>query len=959
MASTRKNTNPKKRSNKSVIAAGVLSSRKKKSGKSAYGVSSSDSKISLKGKNVTVNKVIAKKGKVTKNSVKANGKPPQVLKKQSSNGSRRGISKESGTLARSFHKSNKMQTSGDDMSESGSVTNIKRPTGVSRISKTEDRTVDRARALDLYRRWGHLQADIDPLGTLTPFPHRDFDALRQSGIENEWREFESYYCGKIGAEFMHLPYPERAEWIASRMESAPEDVDERNILKRILSVETFERFLHTKYVGAKRFSLEGLAVIVPLLDSILDQAAERGVELVMLAMAHRGRLNVMHHIADTLAEHIIANFEDIDPRSALGGDDVKYHKGATGTYVTSSGKSLEIELAPNPSHLEAVNPVIMGRTKARQERMDDPEGDKVLCIILHGDAAFAGQGIAAEALNYAEIPGFSIGGVIHVIVNNLIGFTATQPALYTGRYCTEIAKRIPAPVFHVNGESPNDVVRVGKIATDYRGDFKSDVVIDVIGYRKYGHNEVDDPTLTSPVLYHKIKERPVLFQLYAEQIGVDQSDIEQLEQGALALFEESLQRGRSLTKKPVLDKNTNHWSKYFGGLYQKSYEVPTNVTSELLEKVGKGISEVPTGFSLHPKLGKLLESRLEMSQGKRAIDWGGAEALAFGTLLEEGIRVRLVGQDSGRGTFTHRQAVLRDFQNGQVHIPLCHLSKNQAVFEVYDSMLSEAAAVGYEYGFTREYPDSLVMWEAQFGDFVNGAQIIIDQFISAAEDKWGSLSGLVMLLPHGYEGAGPEHSSARLERFLQLCAEDNMQVAQPSSASQYFHLLRTQALRPWRKPLIVMTPKSMLRLPAASSSAQELVNGKFNPVLDLDGEEFLGAERLIFCSGKIVHELKKERDKRSIKNTAISSIEIFYPSPEEEIRAVIKKYRKLKTILWVQDEPANMGALFFIMPIIKRLAGGLTVLSVKRSASASPSTGSPKAHLMEQEALFRMAFSVG
>lgn len=818
-----------------------------------------------------------------------------------------------------------------------------------------ENSMDTQSVRDIYRRWGHLRADIDPFNVLKPVKHRDLDALDHS----KWKDLESVYCGKIASEFMHMPYPERIEWLTERLENPSLVGDQRKILKRILSTETFEKFLHTKYVGAKRFSLEGLAVVVPLLDSIIDQAAENGVEVVMLGMAHRGRLNVMHHIADTLAEYIVANFEDVDPRSALGGDDVKYHKGATGTYVTSAGKSVQIELAPNPSHLESVNSVIMGRAKARQYRHGDHEGKKVLCIILHGDAAFAGQGINAEALNYADIPGFSIGGTIHIVLNNLIGFTATQPALYSGRYCTDVAKRLEIPIFHVNGESPDHVVRVGNISADYRDAFKSDVVIDLIGYRRYGHNEVDDPTLTSPALYHRIKNHPVLFRVYAKEIGVSDENIDQLEQGALALFEESLIKGRALTKKPKLEEISNYWTSYFGGLYQSSYEVPTNVSATKLEALGKGISSIPDNFTLHPKVGKLLESRYEMSIGKKPIDWGGAEALAFASLVDEGVMVRLVGQDSGRGTFTHRQAVLRDYNNDNAYIPLCNISNNQAKFEVYDSMLSEAAAVGYEYGFTRDFPEALVLWEAQFGDFVNGAQIIIDQFLSAGEDKWGTLSGLVMLLPHGFEGAGPEHSSARLERFLQLCAEDNMQVAQPSTASQYFHLLRAQALRLWRKPLIVMTPKSMLRLPAASSSLSDLTDGSFSKVLNPDLNDFSQAERLIFCSGKIVHELIKERDKRGDDKTAISSIELFYPVPENEIKAVIKSYPKLKTILWVQDEPANMGALTFIKPVLERLSGGKSVLSVKRSASASPATGSPKAHLMEQEALINMAFSAG
>jgi len=757
---------------------------------------------------------------------------------------------------------------------------------------------------------------------------------------------------------MQMSLPDRCNWIASKMESAPEEFDERAVLKRILSVETFEKFLHTKYVGAKRFSLEGLAVVVPLIDIILDQAGESGIETVMIGMAHRGRLNVLHHIADTLAEYIVAKFEDVDPRSALGGDDVKYHLGASGVYVTSFGKKIKIELAPNPSHLEAVNAAVMGRTKARQELDGDLEGRKTMCILLHGDAAFAGQGIAAEALNYASIPGFSIGGTVHIVINNLIGFTATQPSLYSGRYCTDIAKRLEIPIIHVNGDSPRDVIKVGRLSADYRSEFLSDVVIDVVGYRRFGHNEADDPTLTSPVLYQKVKERPVLFKLYAEEIGVSEENIRQLEEGALTLLEGSLKRGREITTKPKFEKISSSWVEYVGGYYDQSYDAHTGVDNATLQSLAEKLVSTPSDFNVHPKLQKLLAQRLEMSQGKRGVDWGMAEALAFSSLLEEGYWVRLIGQDVRRGTFNHRHAMLYDYHDGKPYSPLQNLSQSQGKFTVLDSMLSEAAALGYEYGYTREHPRSLVMWEAQFGDFVNGAQIIIDQFISAGEDKWGNLSGLVMLLPHGYEGSGPEHSSARLERFLQLCAEDNMQVAQPTTSAQIFHLLRRQQLRPWKKPLIVMTPKGMLRLPAASSSIEEFSQAGFNNVLNPEAVDRKYAERLVVCSGKIVHELRAYREKKSIANTAVVTIEQLYPIPEKELLSAIRSYPNLKTIIWAQDEPANMGAFTFIYPTLKRLAGDISVRSVKRSASASPATGSPKAHIMEQDALMNMAFTI-
>lgn len=864
--------------------------------------------------------------------------------------------------AKSKQKTAKRQVTKNSSTGKSSVTKstkskINNVVSISKSAHMNDEIVGfNQQIIDLFRRWGHLKADIDPLGNFKKQPYAPLDALDFSSYPDLVRA----YCDKIGCEFMHISHPERCDWLANRIENGVFEFDAKAVLKRIVSVEMFEKFLHTKYVGAKRFSLEGLAGIVPLLDAILDDAADQGVEVVMLGMAHRGRLNVMHHIADTLAEHIIANFEDVDPKSALGGDDVKYHKGATGLYVTSSGKTIRVDLAANPSHLEAVNPVVMGRTRARQEVLGDLEGKKVLSILLHGDAAFAGQGIAAETLNYATIPGFSVGGTINIVLNNLIGFTATQPALFSGRYCTDIAKRLEVPILHVNADSPADIVKVGKIASEYRAEFKSDVVIDLVGYRRHGHNEVDDPTLTSPVLYKQVKERPILCEMYAREIGVSKEELSQLEKNAFDLFEESLKRGREIKSKPNLDKLGSPWDSYLGGLYKDSYEVPTFATQSKLQEVGDVLASVPEGFTLHPKLSKLLEMRKDMAYGKKSVDWGCAESLAFGTLLQEGYPIRLVGQDCRRGTFTHRQAVLYDYENGAPHISLDSIAqKSKSMISIYDSMLSEAAAIGFEYGYTREVPHALVLWEAQFGDFVNGAQIIIDQFLSAAEDKWSLLSGLVLLLPHGYEGAGPEHSSARVERFLQLCAEDNMQVCQPSTAAQYFHLLRRQAMRVWKKPLIVITPKSMLRLPAACSDISDFTSGYFHLVHDVGNQDYKNASRMLLCTGKVVHELRAERQKRGDMDTAIVTVEQLYPTPERELREVLKSYQNLKSIVWVQDEPANMGALSFIKPSLDRVSNGIPVYSVKRSASASPATGSPSAHAMEQQALMNMSFVVG
>ena len=805
---------------------------------------------------------------------------------------------------------------------------------------------------DSFRRWGYLQADLDTFNRLQPTPHRDLDSA--TGPEaDQWR---SIYCNAIGAEFMHLPFPERSDWVAARMENLNSPLDQKFVLERIMKAELFEKFIHTRYVGNKRFSLEGLAMMIPLMDSILEQAAERGFETVMIGMSHRGRLNTMVHIVGTRPMNIFAGFEDVDPRSVLGSGDVKYHKGATGQYATQAGKTIDIHLASNPSHLEAINPVLMGRTRARQRRIDDKNGKKVLAVLFHGDAAFAGQGINAEALNFMGLEGFDVGGTVHVVVNNLVGFTAKPHSLYGQKFCTNVARRLPVPIFHVNGEKPMEVVKVGGMAMDYRAEFSTDVVIDLIGYRRFGHSEIDDPTLTQPVLYDKITSHPLLYQTFASQIGISAEELKEMEHAYTDSLDGSLERGRAVEKQPSFVDMPEHWDNYIGGEYSPSVEVPTNVSVDLIEKIGKCVSTLPEGFQQHRKLSKGLEDRAKMSLGEKPIDWGMAEQLAFGSLLWEGTPVRLNGQDSRRGTFNHRQAVNFDIQTAEEYMPLRNLHDQQGTFDVFDSMLSEAAAVGFEYGYSREYPEGLVLWEAQFGDFANGAQIIFDQFLSAAEDKWHLLSGLTLLLPHGYEGQGPEHSSARVERFLQLCAEDNMQVVYPSTAAQYFHVIRRQVLRKWRKPLIVFTPKSMLRSPAAACDRSLFTDGKFENLLD-DKPGYEAARKILFCSGKIVHELRKEREARNINDIAIVSVEQLYPFPEREVVDLLYKYRKASSLVWVQEEPSNMGALFYTRPILERLAGERRVSTVRRSESASPSTGSPKAHALEQGALIKMAFA--
>jgi 2-oxoglutarate dehydrogenase E1 component len=671
-------------------------------------------------------------------------------------------------------------------------------------------------------------------------------------------------------------------------------------------------------------------------------------------MSHRGRLNVMAHIACRPFHEVFAGFEDVDPRSVLGAGDVKYHVGATGEYQTAGGASIRIHLVSNPSHLEAVDPVAIGRARAKQTRQGADGRRKVLPVVLHGDAAFAGQGVWAETLNFAGVDAYTVGGTIHIIVNNLIGFTTRPPELHSSRFAADLAKRQSVPIFHVNGEDPAAVVRVGRLAAEYRYAFSSDVAVDIIGYRRHGHSEVDDPTITQPLLYKKIKDHPQLWQIYAKETGAEPpKTVEQIR----AEYEAGQKIAKTLKKVPSLRELPDYWSPYKRGCYDSAYEVDTGVPLEKLAEVSDALTRAPGGFHVHPKVQKLLEQRAEMGHGKRAVDFGFAEPLALGTLLLEGTPVRLSGQDTVRGTFNQRHAALVDTETEEQYLPLQHLAPKQAWCEIHNSTLSEAGCLGFEYGFSRDFPEALVLWEAQFGDFANGAQVIIDQFISAGEDKWDLPSGVVLLLPHGFEGQGPEHSSARIERFLQIAAEDNIQVCQPSSAAQYFHLLRRQALRLWRKPLVVFTPKSMLRRPEASSPIEDFAKPRFLPVVPDASVE--NAERILIASGKIGHELRMERSRRNDGATAILFLDQLYPFPKAELAAELERQSAAREIVWVQEEPANMGPISYALPRIERVANGRPVRSVKRSASASPATGSAKAHELEQKTLVTLAFTTG
>jgi len=820
--------------------------------------------------------------------------------------------------------------------------------GAAVIETSNGSNLERERVFQAYRQFGYLEGDLDPLGFLRP---REAPELEREG--EYARAARSIYSSTIGVEINHIYAPERRRWIFEGMESDPPQEDQQRILDLLIRADIFEQVMQQRYLGSKRFSLEGTTALIPLIDEVLDTAVQRGAVELVMGMSHRGRLNVIAHVAQRPPQEIFAGFEDVDPRSVLGSGDVKYHMGATGEYKTRSGGKVHIHLVSNPSHLEAVDPVTVGRTRAKQDRTGEGGREKYLPLLVHGDAAFAGQGVLAETMNYADLPGYTVGGTIHVVVNNLLGFTTSYTEEHSTRFAACIARRQSIPIFHVNGEDVDAVVRVARMATEYRYTFGTDVVIDLIGYRRHGHSEVDDPTITQPLLYRKIKEHPALWEIYADDIGATGA---QAQAAAIrAEFEAAQKQAGSIKQKPLMRELPKYWNNYFGGAYRPEYEVETGLSPEEISALSTRLTTYPDGFHIHPKVKKLLEQRAEMGRGKRPVDYGMAEGLAFASLVKNGIHVRMSGQDTRRGTFNQRHSVLIDIENEDEYVPLENIAPDQARCEIYNSTLSEAGVLGFEYGYSRDYPESLVLWEAQFGDFVNVAQAIIDQFISAGEAKWNLLSGVVMLLPHGYEGQGPEHSSARIERFIQLAAKHNIQIAQPSNAAQYFHLLRRQALRHWRKPLVVFTPKSMLRHADASSPIEDFTHKNFlNVIPDTEVGE---ADRILICTGKIGHELRAERKKRKDTTTAIVFLEQLYPFPEQEVVAEFERHGKSAEIVWVQEEPANMGALFNMLPRLKRLAGDRPVLSVKRSSGASPATGSAKAHEVEQKTLLTLAFT--
>ena len=841
-----------------------------------------------------------------------------------------------------------------------------------------------------YRGRGHFAAKLDPLDMLERPAHQelslaaygfsdaDLDTLVPSGgfhgpeflpLRELVANLETTYCGSIGVEYLYIPSAQRRRWLAERMESThnrmPVDrLTQLAILDRLAAAETFERFLHTKYVGTKRFSLEGGETLIPLLDLALEEAGRLGVDEAVIGMAHRGRLNVLANTLNKRPREIFAEFEDLDPESTFGSGDVKYHMGYSNEYVTRGGPTLHLSLAFNPSHLEAVDPVVVGRVRAKQRRRGADGRSKVMGILIHGDAAFAGQGLVAEVLNLSEISGYRTGGTLHVIVNNQIGFTTSPIEGRSTPYATDMAKLLYCPIFHVNGEDPEAVAHVVRLAMEYRAEFRTDVVIDMYCFRRYGHNEADEPAFTQPLLYRRIEQKTPPYRVYAESLVargvISQAEVDSIVPACYARLEAELAAAKNTSARPVPEAHGGVWQLFSGGADSKVPDVDTGVARALLTQIAERVCTFPDSFHPHPKVATLFRNRLAMGRGDKAIDWGMSEILAYASLVWDGHLVRLSGQDCCRGTFSHRHATVNDVETGVEYQPLNHLHADQGYARIYNSPLSEAGVLGFEFGFSLDYPDGLVIWEAQFGDFVNGAQVIIDQFIASSEDKWKRLSGLVMMLPHGYEGQGPEHSSARPERFLQLCAEDNIQVANPTTPAQMFHLLRRQVLRRWRKPLVVMTPKSLLRHPLATSSLDEFTTGRFARVL---GEtEALAPNkvtRVMLCSGKVYYDLIEERRRLGDTKTAIVRLEQLYPWHDQQVAFALSPFPKLRELIWVQEEPQNMGALGFVEPRLRRIAntGGARALRmVSRHESASPATGSHKAHVLEQKALLAEAF---
>ncbi|AWV89886.1 2-oxoglutarate dehydrogenase E1 component [Bradymonas sediminis] len=840
-----------------------------------------------------------------------------------------------------------------------------------------------------YRLHGHLAAKIDPLGFERPAPPPELDPAsygfnssdmdtpvrckalfgdnQQTSLREVLAKLKSLYCDSIAVQYQNMPVSRSRIWLRDQIELnnyAPLDTaEQKRALRRLIEADAFESFLGKKYVGAKRFSVTGGDALIPMLDAMLNEFGELGVEEVIFGMAHRGRLNVLHNIMDKPAEMMLSEFEKNPvPMEFLGSSDVKYHMGYSSDFESATGKKIHLSLCFNPSHLEFVNPVVVGRARAKQHRKGEESAhQQIVPVLMHGDAAFAGQGIVTETLNMSQLDAYDVGGTIHIVINNQIGFTAEPSEARSTTYATDVAKMLSVPIFHVNGNDPDACVRVMKLAARYRQMFGEDVIIDLVCYREYGHNEGDEPRFTQPLMYQAVDKLKPVREIYADEL-IAKNILTAEEASAqfdarTEMYSKVFDKVHTAPEKTTVDTMNGLWKPYKGGDVAEDHDVDTTISKELLLELGETLSQVPDDFTPHRTLGRLLKSRVQMAKGEKPMDWGMGEALAFGSLLKENTSIRLSGQDCVRGTFSHRHAALRDINNGDQYWPARHIAEEQGEFQVYNSLLSESAVLGFEYGYSLDSPDALVMWEAQFGDFSNGAQVIMDQFISAGEDKWMRLSGLVMLLPHGYEGQGPEHSSARLERYLQMCAEDNMIVCNPTTPAQYFHMIRRQVLSPLRKPLIVMTPKSLLRLNEASSTVDELTSGGFQKIKGETSEKVDPAKvkRVLMCSGKVYYDLDEYRQANELHDTAIIRFEQLYPLRKEDIDAALAEFPNREKVCWVQEEPKNMGPWPYLFERFYDY-DLLPIEYVGRVASASPATGSRDAHLIEQAALVEKAF---
>ena len=843
--------------------------------------------------------------------------------------------------------------------------------------------------IQAYRRFGHLKARIDPLNLrnlavvdLEPeafgFTESHMDklfaseSLRLSApltLRECVKWLENVYCGPIGFEFMHIADLTQKRWLEERIEriedrSKFDRTDQVRILSRLIDAQSFEQFIRKKFLGAKSFSLEGAESLIPLLEFAIEKAADQGVEEIVLAMAHRGRLNVLANILGKPPRDIFREFIDPSVAHADGSGDVKYHLGHSHDYRTRAGREVHLSLCFNPSHLEFVNPVALGRVRAKQDRGQDRERTRAMALLIHGEAALAGEGIIQEALNLERLDAYEVGGVVHVVVNNQIGFTTPPSAARSTTYATDVMKMLQMPIFHVNGDEPEAVAYAVRLALEFRARFRQDVVIDMYCYRRLGHNEGDEPSFTQPVMYQAIAKKKNIREIYLERLlslqRVTREEAAHMEAARVQRLEQELAAARDENHVPVREELQGIWAGYQGGLEPTGEELKTGIEIPRLTHLLEAQTQLPDDFHPHPKIARAMEARRKMAVGELPLDWSAAESLVFASLATEGIHVRLSGQDSGRGTFSHRHAVLRDYQTGQKYVPVQHLGRDQASFEIYDSPLSEAGVLGFEYGYSLDRPEGLTLWEAQFGDFSNAAQVIIDQFITTAEEKWRRLSGLVMLLPHGFEGMGPEHSSARLERFLQLGARDNIQVIYPTTPAQYFHSLRRQALRKWRKPLIVMTPKSLLRHPKSVSPREEFSKGSFLRVIaDSGPARRRSVKRILLCSGKIYFDLDHKRQELGRDDVAIIRLEQLYPFPEKPLQSLLANYPAATPLTWVQEEPENMGAWWYLnLRFNQRVLGNRPVSVVARPPAASPATGSATRHKEQQQLLLNQAFGI-